>query len=51
MVLSALRTSASYFNLAGPKRQIQHQAQGAYVVEHPSEGGLEVRRLAQSLGQ
>lgn len=40
-----------YFNLAGLERQIQDQSQGAFVVELPSEGGLEVRRLAESLGQ
>lgn len=40
-----------YFNLSGLERQVADEAQGALVIEEPSEAGFEVRRLAEELGQ
>ncbi|WP_242140818.1 HNH endonuclease [Sphingomonas sp. TREG-RG-20F-R18-01] len=40
-----------YFNLAGLEREILDEAQGAPIVEEPSEAGYKVRLLADNLGQ
>jgi len=45
------RYTYNYFNLSGLERQAADVAQGAMVVEEPSEAGLEVRRIAERLDQ